>query len=278
LRVVQEAAGLPTDRLATLNQWQGVLDSITAAQKVVRIAMVAKYVGSNDPYISLVEALKSAGYANGLAIELVTMDSEELENMSTAEREAVFKTVDGIVIPGGFGNRGIEGKVAATRWAREHSVPFLGICLGMQVLVIEVARHLCGIADATSLEFDDSTANPVITLIDEQYNVVSKGGTMRLGTYQCALVDGSKAAAAYDSSLIEERHRHRYEFNNNYKQQLNGAGLLFSGICPDNGLAEVAELKEHPFMTGVQFHPEYRATPLQPHPLLSAFMKAVKKV
>ena len=277
LRVVQEVAGLPTDRLATLNQWQGVLDAITAAQKVVRIAMVAKYVGSNDPYISLVEALKSAGYTNGLAIELVTMDSEELENMSADERDDLFKTVDGIVIPGGFGNRGIEGKVAATRWAREHNLPFLGICLGMQVLVIEVARHLCGIADATSLEFDDATANPVITLIDEQYNVVSKGGTMRLGTYQCALTDGSKAAAAYDSLLIEERHRHRYEFNNNYKQQLNRSGLLFSGICPDNGLAEVAELKEHPFMIGVQFHPEYRATPLQPHPLLSAFMKAVKK-
>jgi CTP synthase len=205
------------------------------------------------------------------------MDSEELENMSAAERDSILKTVDGIVIPGGFGNRGIEGKVAATRWAREHGVPFLGICLGMQVLVIEVARHMCGIADATSLEFDDATEHPVITLIDEQYNVVSKGGTMRLGTYQCVLVDGSKAAAAYESSLIEERHRHRYEFNNNYKQQLNSAGLLFSGICPDNGLAEVAELKEHPFMIGVQFHPEYRATPLQPHPLLSAFMKAIKK-
>jgi len=277
LRVVQEVAGLPTNRLATLDQWQGVLDAIEAAQQVVRIGMVAKYVGSNDPYISLVEALKAAGYANGLAIELVTIDSEELEHMSLAEREAVLGRLDGIVIPGGFGNRGIEGKIAATQWARNHKLPFMGICLGMQVMLIEAARHLCGITAATSLEFDENTPDPVITLIDEQHKVVRKGGTMRLGTYTCALAAGTQAAQYYAASTVEERHRHRYEFNNGYRKQLEAQGIVFSGICPQNNLVEVAELAGHPFMVGVQFHPEYRATPLQPHPLLMAFMKIVKK-
>ncbi len=277
LRVVQEVAGLPTNRLATLDQWQGVLNAIEAAQTAVRIGMIAKYVGSNDPYISLVEALKAAGYANGLAIDLVTIDSEELENMSAAERDMVLRGLDGVVIPGGFGNRGIEGKIAATRWAREHKLPFMGICLGMQVMLIESARNVCGVTAATSLEFDEQTSDPVITLIDEQHKVVRKGGTMRLGTYTCALGAGTLAAQYYGAPEVEERHRHRYEFNNGYKKQLEAGGVVFSGICPQNNLVEVAELPEHPFMIGVQFHPEYRATPLQPHPLLSSFMKAVKK-
>jgi CTP synthase len=277
LRMVQEVAGLPTQRVARLEQWQQVLNAIELAVQPVKIGLVAKYVGSNDPYISLVEALKTAGYANGLSIELVTVDSEELESMSAEEREAILSSLDGIVIPGGFGNRGIEGKIAATQWAREHKVPFMGICLGMQVMLIESARNLCGISAATSLEFDTETLDPVITLIDDQHNVVRKGGTMRLGTYKCALKAGSKAALYYEADVVEERHRHRYEFNNEYKKQLEAQGVVFSGVCPQNNLVEVAELAGHPFMIAVQFHPEYRATPLLPHPLLSAFMRVVKK-
>jgi CTP synthase len=277
LRMVQEVAGLQAQRVARLEQWQQVLNAIELAVQPVKIGLVAKYVGSNDPYISLVEALKTAGYANGLAIELVTVDSEELESMSAEERKAILSSLDGIVIPGGFGNRGIEGKIAATRWAREHKVPFMGICLGMQVMLIESARNLCGISAATSLEFDTETSDPVITLIDDQHNVVRKGGTMRLGTYKCALRAGSKAALYYGADVVEERHRHRYEFNNEYKKQLEAQGVVFSGVCPQNNLVEVAELSGHPFMIAVQFHPEYRATPLLPHPLLSAFMRVVKK-
>jgi CTP synthase len=276
LRMVQEVAGLQTQRVARLEQWQRVLDAIEVATQPVKIGLVAKYVGSNDPYISLVEALKTAGYVNGLAIELITIDSEELESMSESERAQVLSGLDGIVIPGGFGNRGIEGKIAATRWAREHKVPFMGICLGMQVMLIEAARNLCGVTHATSLEFDSETTDPVITLIDEQQNVVRKGGTMRLGTYTCALAAGSNAALHYGSQTVEERHRHRYEFNNEYKKRLEAQGVVFSGVCPQNNLVEVAEIAQHPFMIGVQFHPEYRATPLQPHPLLSAFMRVVR--
>jgi CTP synthase len=276
LRMVQEVAGLSTQRVARLEQWQQVLDAIEVATQPVKIGLVAKYVGSNDPYISLVEALKTAGYANGLAIELVTVDSEELESLAPAQRHEILSQLDGIVIPGGFGNRGIEGKIAATQWAREHNIPFMGICLGMQVMLIEAARNLCGISAATSLEFNTETSDPVITLIDEQYNVVRKGGTMRLGTYECALADGSKAALYYGSRVVEERHRHRYEFNNDYKKRLEAQGVVFSGVCPQNNLVEVAELSGHPFMIAVQFHPEYRATPLQPHPLLSAFMRTIK--
>lgn len=276
LQVIQEAADLP-QRVARLEQWQAVLDAIEAATQAVRIGMVAKYVGSNDPYISLVEALKSAGHANGLAIDLVTIDSQELEEMTTADREKLLATLDGVVIPGGFDKRGVEGKIAATKWARERKIPFMGICLGMQVMLIEGSRNLCGIKNATSAEFDAETSDPVITMIDDQLKVVRKGGTMRLGTYVCALGKGTKAREYYGSDTVEERHRHRYEFNNAYKAQLEKQGVVFSGICPQNNLVEVAELKDHPFMIGVQFHPEYRATPLKPHPLLSAFMAAVKK-
>ncbi|MDQ5890324.1 MAG: synthase [Candidatus Dependentiae bacterium] len=277
LHQTQEVAGLSTQRVARLEQWQSVLDAIESATQVVRIGMVAKYVGGNDPYISLIEALKSAGHANGLAIELVTIDSQDLEDMSEADREALLKTLDGVVIPGGFDKRGVEGKIAATKWAREHKVPFMGICLGLQVMLIEAARNLCGIKNATSSEFDDETTDPVITMMDAQQKVVRKGGTMRLGTYTCALGKGTKAREYYGAETVEERHRHRYEFNNNYKKQLEDKGIVFSGICPQNGLVEVSELAGHPFMIGVQFHPEYRATPLQPHPLLSAFMAKVKK-
>jgi len=277
LKMIQEVAGLPESRVADLEQWKKVLGSIEAATQPVRIALVAKYITSNDPYISLVEALKSSGHLHGLAIELITVDAEELETMGTQERAEFLATFAGIVIPGGFGNRGIEGKILAAQFAREHQIPYLGICLGMQVMLIEAARHLCGITAATSAEFDEETTEPVISMIDEQQRIVAKGGTMRLGTYPCALGEGSKARQHYGTATVEERHRHRYEFNNGYKARLENQGIVFSGICPQNNLVEVAEIAVHPFMIGVQFHPEYRATPLHPHPLLSAFMAAVKK-
>lgn len=275
LRELQAVAGLPGQRVADLSQWQGVLDAIAAASgKTVKIGMVAKYVGSNDPYISLVEALKGAGYANGVTIDLVTVDAQELEgDQKTAEE--VLKQFDGIVIPGGFDVRGVEGKIRATTWARKNKVPFFGICLGMQVMLIEAARELAGITKATSYEFDEQAQEPVISMMDSQQKVVSKGGTMRLGAYECALKDGSKARELYGAPSVEERHRHRFEFNNDYKNRLEDKHVVFSGTCPQNGLVEIAEYDDHPFMMAVQFHPEYRATPLSPHPLIKAFMTAV---
>lgn len=276
LRALQEVAGLPGQRIADLSQWQGVLDSISAAsKKTVRIGMIAKYVGSNDPYISLVEALKGAGYANGVTIDLITIDASELESKSDAESEELLKTFDGIVIPGGFDVRGVDGKLRATTWARENKIPFFGICLGLQVMLIEAAQTLLKLPEATSTEFDVDAKHPVITMINEQHKVVRKGGTMRLGAYTCDLGKGTKAREFYGVDSVEERHRHRYEFNNAYKKDLEKHGVVFSGICPDNGLVEVAEYADHPFMMGVQCHPEYRATPLNPHPLLKAFMAAV---
>jgi CTP synthase len=275
LRVLQDVAGLPGQRVADLTQWQEMLDAISAAsQKTVRIGMVAKYVGSNDPYISLVEALKGAGYANGVTIDLVTVDAQDLEGDEQAAQK-ILESFDGIVIPGGFDVRGVEGKLRATTWAREKKIPFFGICLGLQVMLIEAARNLLKLPDATSTEFDVDTPDPVITMIDEQHKVVRKGGTMRLGAYTCDLTKGSKAREFYGVDSVEERHRHRYEFNNQYKKDLEKAGVVFSGTCPDNGLVEVAEYADHPFMMSVQCHPEYRATPLNPHPLLKAFMAAV---
>ena len=254
-----------------------MLDAITAAaKKTVRIGMIAKYVGSNDPYISLVEALKGAGYVNGVTLDLVTVDAQELEGDEQQARE-ILQEFDGIVIPGGFDVRGVEGKLRATTWARENNIPFFGICLGMQVMLIEAARNLGGYLNATSAEFDPDTTEPVISMIDEQCRVVSKGGTMRLGAYPCDLKPGSKARELYQSDSVEERHRHRYEFNNAYKEALEAQGIIFSGTCPKNGLVEVAEYADHPFMMAVQFHPEYRATPLNPHPLLKAFIAQVCK-
>jgi CTP synthase len=276
LRVTQEIMGIAEPKDAVLDEWRGVLDAIDKAKGSVRIGMIAKYVGSNDPYISLVEALKAASFASGAALDLVTIDSEELEQMSCDARETLFASLDGIVIPGGFDKRGVEGKIMATTWARENNLPFFGICLGMQVMLIEAARSLCALPDATSTEFDAETKNPIISMINEQMEVVAKGGTMRLGSYECALQESSKARALYGADSVQERHRHRYEFNNKYAQQLEQKGVLFSGRCPANGLVEVAEYADHPFMVAVQFHPEYCSTPLKPHPLIAGFVaKAV---
>jgi len=271
---LQRQAGIECVRQTNLDEWKHLVNTIALAEKTVRIGLIAKYVGANDPYMSLIEALRSAGYAAHVRIDLVTIDAQELE-ASEKRVHAFLSTLDAIVIPGGFDKRGVEGKIVAARWAREHNIPFFGICLGMQVMLIEAARSLLGLLQASSIEFDIATPDPIITLIDEQQRVVRKGGTMRLGAYPCLVTQNSHAFQAYQAERIEERHRHRYEFNNDYRAVLEEQGVVVTGMCPVNGLAEIIEYVNHPFMVGVQFHPEYISTPLQPHPLLCLFMQTI---
>jgi CTP synthase len=212
-----------------------------------------------------------AGVACGRDVEIVWIDSEELQRGRGWEQ---LQEVGGVVVPGGFGYRGIEGKVAAARWARQNRVPYLGLCLGMQVMTIELARHALGSDEPNSTEFDISTKHPVIDLMPDQHAITEMGGTMRLGLYPCDLKPGTRAATAYGVAQVEERHRHRFEFNNAYRGVLEKAGLVFSGLSPDGRLVEIAELADHPFMMGSQFHPEFRSRPNRPHPLFRAFIEA----
>jgi len=217
------------------------------------------------------ESLAHAGIASEVDVDIRWVHAEDLE---ARPAEAVLEGVQGIVVPGGFGERGWEGKIAAARWARENGVPYLGLCLGMQVMVTEFARDVCGLAGANSTEFDPESPHPVISLLDEQQGVTKKGGTMRLGAYPCRLAPGSAAARAYDTDLISERHRHRWEFNNAYREVLEGAGLRVSGTSPDGALVEISEIAGHPFMLGTQFHPELKSRPNRPHPLFRDFVAA----
>jgi CTP synthase len=232
--------------------------------------MVGKYVELRDAYLSVREALHHAGLRYDVAVDIQWIDSEELERHGTE----ALRELDGIVVPGGFGYRGIEGKVIAARFARENQAPYLGLCLGMQVMVIELARHAMGSHEANSTEFDIKTQHPVIDLMPDQRDLSEMGGTMRLGLYPCELVPGTQAAAAYGESLVMERHRHRFEVNNRYRDILAGAGMVFSGLSPDGRLVEIGELAGHPFMLGSQFHPEFRSRPTRPHPLFQAFIRA----
>lgn len=272
---IQEYFGILAAKSSNLSQWQELIDRISACKKVVKIALVAKYVGSNDPYISVIEAIKSAGYAHDVTIDIVVIDAEKLEGASNTENWDLLKSVDGIIIPGGFDKRGGEGKMAAVRWAREHKVPYLGLCLGMQVMLIEFGRSLVQLDQANTTEFDKNTPHPVISLLEEQAKVVTKGASMRLGEYACKLVPGTKSAQVYGQEVVLERHRHRYEFNNKYKAAYEAQGIVFAGLNPESGLVEIAELSGHPFMVGVQFHPEFLSSPLKPHALFKAFVGAV---
>lgn len=273
--LLQKKLGFPYHRDTDLTEWLTLLEQIEASQeREVTIGMIAKYFGSNDPYMSLVEALKSAGFAHTVTVKLKIINTDDLE-AGGADLDALLNGLDGIVVPGGFGSRGVEGKIAATRWAREHKVPFFGICLGMQMMLVEAARSLLGKEAAHSMEMNADTPDPIITMMDSQHNVVAKGGTMRLGAYPCDLVAGTKAHAAYGDDQVQERHRHRYEFNSAYQADLEKVGVVFSGVCPSNGLTEIVELKDHPFMVAAQFHPEYCSSPLKPHPLINAFLGAV---
>lgn len=254
-----------------LTTWRRMLARIEADKPVVRIALVGKYVALQDAYMSVREALFHAGIALDYSVDIDWIDSEDLERGRGLER---LEAADGIVVPGGFGYRGIEGKIVAARFAREQRTPYLGLCLGMQVMCIELARHVYHSDEPNSTEFNQTTRHPVIALMADQRNIADMGGTMRLGLYPCCLQPGSQAYAAYELDLIMERHRHRWEFNNAYRQVLGNAGLRFSGLSPDGHLVEMAEMADHPFMVGSQFHPEFKSRPDQPHPLFVAFVRA----
>ena len=278
-RIVLEKLGLE-DRHCDMDEWTAMVNRIKetdASDKEINIALVGKYVALHDAYLSVVESLHHAGYANGVQVKLKWIDSEELEKPGV-NLDEVFGDVSGIVIPGGFGSRGVEGKIATVRYAREHKVPFLGLCLGMQCAVIEFARDVCGMKDTNSTEFVPDTPYPVIDLMADQADVTEKGGTMRLGTYPCKLLEGSIARSLYDNNeIIYERHRHRYEVNNDFRAKLEEKGLVFSGTSPDNRLVEIIELKDHPYFEATQAHPEFKSRPTRPHPLFMGLIKAALK-
>lgn len=254
-----------------LGEWKQLIARIKKAKKPVKIALVGKYVQLHDAYLSVAEALAHAGYENGVHVEIVWMDSEEIDEDNAAEK---LSGMGGVLIPGGFGNRGIEGKVAAVKYAREHNVPFLGICLGMQIAVIEYARNILGYRTANSREFDGNNAYSVIDLMPDQVDVEKKGGTMRLGAYPCCIAPDSIMQRAYDAKEIAERHRHRYEFNNDFRRQMQEAGMRLTGLSPDGRLVEAVELPENDFFIGVQFHPEFKSRPNKAHPLFREFVAA----
>jgi len=252
--------------------WRKVVKHFTEAKKTVRVAIVGKYTGLHDSYISIFESLFHGGIANGARVQLIKFESEELEdgrNLSEA-----FAECDGVLVPGGFGLRGIEGMVRAAQYARENKVPYLGICLGMQIMVIEYARNILGLKDASSTEFSPETKTPVVSLLEEQVDIKTYGGTMRLGKSDTHLKPGSKIHAAYGADVISERHRHRYEVSNQYRAELEEEGLLVSGLTPDSALVESVEWPDHPWGVGVQFHPEFKSKPLAPSPLFNHFISA----
>jgi CTP synthase len=258
-----------------LSQWQELVNLIKTPRQPVKIALVGKYVELEDAYFSVREALQHAILHHGLDLELVWVPSETLENSGD---DSILRTVQGIIVPGGFGIRGIEGMVRAATYARENKIPYLGLCLGMHVMVIEFARYALGSEEANSTEFNAKTPHPVIDFLPDQKGQKIKGGTMRLGNYPCQLASGSRAAKAYGQSLIYERHRHRYEFNNEYRQRLENAGMVYSGLSPDGRLVEVCEVADHPWMVACQFHPEFGSRPGHPHPLFRDFIGAAKNV
>ncbi|HHW13817.1 MAG TPA: CTP synthase [Firmicutes bacterium] len=259
-----------------LAEWRVMVAKLKNLKERVTIALVGKYVSLHDAYLSVAEALRHAGIANDVDVRIKWLHADKLEGPSEADAAELLKDADGILVPGGFGYRGIEGKIEAIRYAREHGIPFLGICLGMQCAVIEFARHVAGLSDANSSEFAAETAHPVIDLMPEQKDVEDLGGTMRLGLYPCVITPNTKSAAAYREGIIYERHRHRYEFNNEYRAVLGEAGLVIGGLSPDRRLVEIVELSDHPWFVGTQFHPEFKSRPNRPHPLFRDFVAAAK--
>lgn len=257
-----------------LSEWERINHAIRHPQGEVTLALVGKYMEQPDAYISVIESLKHGGIDNGVRVNIEWVDSETVEN---GQQNAILERADGIVVPGGFGYRGIEGKVQAIRYAREREKPFLGLCLGMQCAVIEFARNVCRLSDANSTEFDVNTPHPVIDILKEQRRVERKGGTMRLGAYPCNLLGSTKTAAAYGRQVVLERHRHRYEVNPRYHRRLTEHGLTFSGLSPDERLVEIIELRDHPFFVATQFHPEFKSRPNRAHPLFREFIRAAAR-
>jgi CTP synthase len=258
---------------SNLEEWRDMVARLKAPKEPVIIGLVGKYVGLRDAYYSVREALCHAALAHNRAVKIEWLDSEQMDGMADDK----LGQVQGIIVPGGFGQRGIEGMIKAARFARERKIPYLGLCLGMQIMVIELGRHVFHTDRVNSTEFDACSAYPVIDLLPEQHGIEQKGGTMRLGTYPCHLVAGTIAARAYGTEVVYERHRHRYEFNNRFRQPLEEAGLVPSGLSPDGRLVEITELRDHPWMLACQFHPELKSRPDSPHPLFLGFIGAAKE-
>lgn len=271
--VVIRKLGIDCPGAPDLTDWQEMLDALRHPVQTVKIGLVGKYVELHDSYISVNEALKHGGIATHSAVDIHWIDSETLEG-DDVDLDAILGDMDGILVPGGFGSRGLEGKINACRYARTHGVPYLGICLGMQIAIIEFARDVLGMADANSAEIDPSTTHPVIDILPEQKDVTDMGGTMRLGQYPCTLNPESKAYSLYGASMIYERHRHRYEVNNDYRPDLLNGGMIFAGTSPDNHIVEMVEIPDHPWFVAGQFHPEFKSRPNRPHPLFRGFVTA----
>lgn len=261
------------DNGADMAEWRQMVDKIMNPSESVRIAIVGKYVALQDAYMSVSEALRHGGISSNTAIEIKWVHAEDIEADET-DLAAYLGDVDGILVPGGFGDRGIEGKIKAIRYARENKIPFLGLCLGMQSAVIEYARNVCGLKEAHSAEFNPDTPYPVIDLMADQAAIEDKGGTMRLGVYPCKITENTLTYQAYQDEIVYERHRHRFEFNNAYREQLAAAGLVIAGTLPNGRLVEIVEIKDHPWFVGTQFHPEFKSRPTNPHPLFRDFVKA----
>jgi CTP synthase len=276
---IQQFFKLPLVQKSDISAWEQFVDQISQSKEKITIGLVAKYVGSNDPYMSVFEAIKSAAYNAHRRVTVITIEAEKLrqeyDDQDNSKAWHDLKNVDGVVVPGGFDARGVEGKILACRWARERKIPYLGLCLGMQVMIIEAARSLLNLPAANSTEFDQHTQDPVICLMSEQKHITTKGANMRLGSYLCALSQGTRAYNAYKTETVFERHRHRYEVNKEYKQRFEQAGIVFSGVHTAMDLVEISEIKDHPFMVGSQFHPEFQSSPIKVHPLFKDFIGAV---
>ena len=271
--VVAKRLGLP-DVAPDLDEWTELVRRVRSARDVVNIAVVGKYVELPDAYLSVAEALRHAGFAHGADVHVDWVSSDDLTKESVGQR---LRDADGILVPGGFGIRGVEGKIQAARLAREHEIPYLGICLGLQAACIEFARHVVGLPHANSAEFEPTSPDPVIALMPDQHQVTEKGGTMRLGAYPAKLVEGTHTHEAYGEPVVYERHRHRFEFNNRYRAQFEDAGLVFSGVSPDDRLVEFIELPDHPWFVATQAHPELKSRPNRPHPLFLGLVQAARQ-
>ncbi len=270
-----EKMNLKASKKPNLKPWKELSKKINADKPKIKIALVGKYIELQDAYMSVREALRHAALSINVEDEVIWIHSTDLEKGKSLD---ALKSADAIIVPGGFGERGIEGKILAAQYARENKIPYLGLCLGMQLMCVEFARNVLGYENANSSEFDQGTPHPVIDLMLEQRDISNMGGTMRLGLYPCVLQKGTLAEKYYNKKEINERHRHRFEFNNKYRKEFEENGMVFSGTSPDNMLVEIAELKDHPFMVSSQFHPEFLSRPMRPHPLFVGFLKSAKKV
>ena len=267
--IVCRELGLTTQE-PDLKDWKAMVERVKSAKAQLTIGLVGKYVQLHDAYLSVAEALRHAAYANGAEVDIRWIDSETVTEGTV---RSLLSPCDGIIVPGGFGSRGIEGMITTAAYARQNKVPYLGLCLGMQIAVIEFARNTCGFSDANSGEFDPASTHKVIDFLPDQNDAVAKGGTLRLGAYPCKILPDTQMARCYGKEMIQERHRHRYEFNNEFRKELESAGLTLSGTSPDGSIVETVEIREHPFYVGVQFHPEFKSRPNKPHPLFCGFIQ-----